>query len=91
MDGVFLHAPEPSQNIHSENGNSGSSSDAGQRFLCAWFTVRKTIAANDNRNQACDFGNGSGEEGLKSGKARVEWRAALCHRDHWHENEKRQD
>ena len=47
----------------------------GQSF-CAWLTVGKLIAADHNGNEAGDLGNRSGEEVLKSGEPRVEWRAA---------------
>jgi hypothetical protein len=61
MDGVFLHAPEPSQNVHGENSNAGSGGYAGKGLLCAWFSVRKAVAADDDGDQASDFGDGSGE------------------------------
>ena len=78
MGEMGLHAPEPTQDVDSENGNPGSGSDAGESLLRARFAMREAIAANHNRNQACDLGDGSSEEGLQSGEAGVERRAADC-------------
>lgn len=72
MGGVFLHAPEPSQNIHGENGNASAGSDASQCLLRAWLPVRKAVAANDDSDQTRDLGDGSREEGLNGREAGVE-------------------
>ena len=90
MDGVFLNAPEPSQNIHSENSNASAGRYAGKRLLRARFPMRKAVAADYNRDQACDLGDGSGEEGLNGGKAGVEGSAArLSVRGDWGDEKKR--
>jgi hypothetical protein len=34
--------------------------------------MRKTIAADHDRDEACDFGDGSSEESLQCGKSGVE-------------------
>ena len=44
-----------------------------------WGQV-KLIPADDNSDQAGDFGYCPGEESLDRGKPRIEWRAALCER-----------
>ena len=67
-----LDAPEPGQDVDSENGDSGSGGDAGESFLGSRFPVRKPVAADHDRDQACDLGDGSGEEGLEGSKAGVE-------------------
>jgi len=59
-----LNAPEPTQDIHGENGNAGSGGDTGERLLRAGFTVGEAVAADDNGDQACNLRNGSGEKGL---------------------------
>jgi hypothetical protein len=66
------YAPEPTQDIHGENGNSCSGGHAGQRLFCAGFTVGETVSADHDCNQTCDLRNGSGEEGLDCVKAGVE-------------------
>jgi hypothetical protein len=58
---VSLNAPEPTQDIHSENGNTCPSGYASQCFLGAWFAVSESVAADHDRNQTCDFGYGSSE------------------------------
>ena len=80
MDDLSLHAPEPRQDIHSENGNAGSGSDSGQCFLGSGFAMRKAVAADHNCDQRGDLGNRACEEGLESGKPCVKRRAAtsLC-------------
>src|SRR5260370_2921034 len=70
--GSALYAPEPTQNVHSENSNARSGGDAGQRFFCPGFTVGEAIAAEHGCNQACNLRNGAGEEGLDRVKAGVE-------------------
>ena len=70
--GEMLDTPEPGQDVDSENGNSGAGGDTGESLLCAGFSMRETVAANHNCNQAGDFRNGSGEEGLHGGEAGVE-------------------
>ena len=59
--GTELYAPEPTQNIHCENGNARSRSDSGERLLRAGFAVSEAVAADDDGNQTCDFRDRSGE------------------------------
>jgi len=42
--GTVLNAPEPTQDIHGENGNAGSGGDTGERLLRAGFTVGEAVA-----------------------------------------------
>ena len=67
-----LNAPEPTQDIDGENSNARSGSNAGERLLCAWFAVGEAVAADHDRNQTGNLGNGAGEEALDGGKAGVE-------------------
>ena len=46
--GRALNAPEPTQDVHGENGNARSGGNAGQRLFCAGFTVGEAIAADDD-------------------------------------------
>ena len=62
MDGRNAsYAPEPTQDVGSENGNTRAGGYAGESFLCAGFAMCEAIAANHNRNQACHLRNGSGD------------------------------
>ena len=70
--GRALHAPEPTQDIHGENGNARSGGNTGERLFCAGFAVRETVAADHDRDQTCNLRNGAGEKALDGGKARVE-------------------
>src|ERR1700678_2783712 len=46
------------------------------------LTVSESVSANDNRHQACNLGDGPGEQGLNGGKASVEGSASrLCERN----------
>ncbi len=67
-----LHAPQPAQNIHRENGDSSSGGDTGERLFRARFPVSEAIAAHHNCDQARNLGDGSGETGLESRKTSVE-------------------
>jgi hypothetical protein len=71
-----LHAPQPTQDIHGENGNARSGGNASQRLFGARFTVCKTVAADDDCNETCNLRNRAGKEVLDGVKAGVE-RAAL--------------
>src|SRR4030081_3466949 len=71
------YAPEPTQDVGSENGNTRAGGYAGESFLCAGVAMCEVIAANHNRNQACHLRNGSGEEGLQRGEPCVKRRARL--------------
>jgi len=44
--------------------------------------MRELVAADHNGDQACHFGDGTGEEVLERGESRIEWRAALRERRH---------
>ena len=77
MDGrVYLHTPKPTQDVHSENGNSGSGGDSGQRPLRAGFSVCESVAPDNDGDQARDSSNRSGEERFEGGESAVEGRAA---------------
>ncbi len=67
-----LHAPEPTQDIHRENGNARSGSNASQRLFRAGFAVREAVAADDDRDQTCNFRDRASEEALDGVKAGVE-------------------
>ena len=67
-----LHAPEPTQDIHRENGNARSGGNASQRLFRAGFPVREAVAADHDCDQTCNLRNRAGEEALDRGKAGVE-------------------
>jgi hypothetical protein len=50
---------------------------SGWSLLRAGFSVREAVAADHDRNQTRDLGDGPGEEGLNSRKPGVEGRSAL--------------
>ena len=77
VDVVELDAPQPSQNIRGEYSDPASCRDAGERLLCAWFTMGKLVSANDDGNQAGDFRYRAGEEGLQGGEPGIKGRSAL--------------
>src|ERR1700677_451269 len=70
--GTALYAPEPTQDIHGENGNPGSGGSAGQRLLGTGFAVGEAVTADHDCHQACHLGNGPGKQGLDGGEAGVE-------------------
>src|ERR1019366_2454083 len=72
-----LHTPKPGQYVCRKDGNAGSGGDTGERLLCSRFAVSEAIAANHNRNKACDLCDGAGEERLNGSEARIEGRTAL--------------
>ena len=72
-----LNAPQPSQHIRRKHGDSGSSGHARQRLLRARLTMCKLVSANDDGNQAGDFGYGASEERLQGGEAGIKGRTAL--------------
>ena len=76
MGEACLHTPKPTQDVHSENGNTSSGGNPSEGLFRAGFAVRKAIAADHNCNQAGDPRNRSSEEGLESGEAGVKGRAA---------------
>ena len=76
MGEVCLHTPEPTQDIHSENGNASSGGDTSECLLRARFSVRETVAADHDCDQARHPGDGSGEEHFKCRETAIEGRAA---------------
>ena len=70
---MALYAPEPTQDIHRENGDARSGSNAGQRLLCVGFAVCETVPADHDCYKACNFRNRSGEKGLDGVEASIEW------------------
>ena len=70
--GSALNAPEPTQDIDGENGNARSGGNPGERLLGARFAVGEAVAADHDRNQTGNLGNGAGEQALDGGKAGVE-------------------
>jgi len=70
--GNALHAPEPTQDIHGEDGNAGSGGNTGECLFRTRFAVCETVAADHDRDQTCDLRNGAGKEALDGRKARVE-------------------
>jgi hypothetical protein len=64
--------PQPSENIRGKNGYPCASGNTGEGFFGAWLSVRETIAADHDRNQTCDLGDGSSKEGLNGGKSGIE-------------------
>jgi hypothetical protein len=71
------NAPQPGQNIRGKDGDSGSRRYTCERFLSAWFAVRKLVPSDDDGDQAGDLGNRAGEKGLQGGEAGIEGRATL--------------
>ena len=69
---VALYAPEPTQDIHREDGNARSGGNAGERLFCTGFAVRESVAADHDCNQTCNLRDGAGEKGLYGVKAGVE-------------------
>ena len=72
MGEVCLHTPKPTQDIHSENGNASSGGHPSEGLFRAWFSVRETVAADHDCDQACHSRNGSREEHFKCGESIVE-------------------
>ena len=66
--GDRLHTTQPGQYVGRKHGNSCAGCHVCQCFLSAWFSVGKLIAANHDGDQVCHLGDGSGEDGLKSGR-----------------------
>jgi len=81
---MALYAPEPTQDIHRENGYASSGGNTSERLFRTRFTVREAVAADHDCYQTCNFRNRSGEKALDSVKAGIE-RRTLCHRGHGHE------
>ena len=52
MGEMGLYAPEPTQDVDSENGNTCAGGYAGKSLFGARFAMREAIAANHNRNQS---------------------------------------
>jgi len=69
-----LNAPQPSQHVHCEHGDSSSCGHAGKCLLRAGFAVGKLVSTNDNGNKAGDFGYRACKEGLQGGETGVEGR-----------------
>ena len=69
---MALYAPEPTQDIHGENGNARSGGNASERLFCAGFAVREAVAADHDCNQTCNLRDGAGEKALDGVKAGVE-------------------
>src|ERR1700691_1129949 len=67
-----LDAPEPAQNVDRHDGDSGSGGDPRQGLFCAWLTVRETVAANHDGDEAGDLGDGSREQSLKRIESGIE-------------------
>ena len=67
---MALHAPQPTQDIHRENRNSGSGSNTSEGLLRAGFAVCEAIAADDDGNQACNLRDGASEKVLDGTKVR---------------------
>jgi hypothetical protein len=72
-----LDTPQPSQDIRGQHSDAASCRDASERLLCAWLTMGKLIASDDNGNKAGDFRYRAGEEGLQGGEPRIKGRSAL--------------
>ena len=58
---MCLHTPEPTQDVHSEDGNAGSGGDPSKGLLGSWFPMGEAVTADHNGNQAGDLGNRSCE------------------------------
>jgi hypothetical protein len=58
--------PEPTQDIHGENGDTRSGGNTGRRLFCSRFAAREAVAWTRNLR------NGASEKALDSGKAGVE-------------------
>ena len=56
-----LYAPEPTQDIRSENSSTRSGGNASKRLLRAGLAVREAVAADDDGDQG-DLGHGAGKE-----------------------------
>jgi hypothetical protein len=67
-----LYAPEPTQDIHGEDGNARSGGNSGECLFRTGFAVREAVAADHDRNQTCNLRNRAGEKALDGGKAGVE-------------------
>lgn len=70
--GKVLHAPEPTQDIHSEDGNARSGRNTGERLFRTRFAMGEAVSADHYRNQTCNLRNRAGEKALDGGKAGVE-------------------
>ena len=69
---MALYAPEPTQDIHRENGNARSGGNASERLFCAGFAVREAVAADHDCNQTCNLRDRAGEKALDGVKAGIE-------------------
>src|SRR6266436_7716921 len=85
--GKVLHAPEPTQDIHGEDGNARSGSNTGECLFRTRFAVGEAVAADHYRNQTCNLRNRAGEKALDGGKAGIE-RTPLGMGHNWGEDEK---
>ena len=70
--GSALYAPEPTQDIHSENSNARTGGNSGEGLFRTRFAVGEAIAADHDCNQTCNLRNGASEKGLDGVKAGVE-------------------
>jgi hypothetical protein len=70
---VVLYAPEPTQDVHSQDGNAGSCGNTSQRLLRTGFPVGEAVAADHDCYQTCNFRDRPGEKALDSVKAGIEW------------------
>ena len=62
-------APEPSQDVRCENGYSSACGNAGESLLRAGFAVGELVTTKNNSNEAGDFCNCPGKQGLHGGEA----------------------
>ena len=72
MVGKALYAPEPTQDVHRENGNARASSNASESLFCARLAVREAVAADDDRDQTRHLRDGAGEKALDGVETGVE-------------------
>ena len=64
-DAERLNTPEPTQDVHREDGNASPGSDTGESLLCAWFAVREAVTADHNGDETCDLGDRTCKQGLQ--------------------------
>jgi hypothetical protein len=72
-----LNAPQPSQHIRSEHGDSSSCGHASERFLSARFAMCELISPDHDGDKAGDFGYGAGKERLQGSEPSIKRRTAL--------------
>ena len=69
---MALYSPEPTQDIHRENGDARSGGNTSERLFCAGFAMREAVAADHDCYQTCNFRDRAGEKALDSVKAGIE-------------------